>query len=197
MWNLFDVIPTTLNIIEERPTWGKIIELRRQSRDMLYEYWLNDSIYTFNWWLLVTTTIGIIIVWLFILDKKRIIEIITFGLMVATMGFIIDVVGTSFVLWSYPDRIFPVLPPIVEIHNGILPIAYMIVYQYFQAWKSYIIAMITIASFFAFVLEPLTESLGIYQAYQWKHIYSFPIYFIIGVLFKWIVSKFKKMDYHY
>lgn len=117
--------------------------------------------------------------------------------MVAIMGFVIDVVGTSFVLWSYPDRIFPVLPPIVEIHKVLLPIVYMLVYQYFKPWKLYFIAMIISASIFAFVLEPLTVSLGIYEAYHWKYVYSFPIYFIIGVLFKWIVCKFKKMDYHY
>ncbi|SEN76504.1 hypothetical protein SAMN05192533_12013 [Mesobacillus persicus] len=187
-------IVTTLKLFSITPNWDEIIRLRRQIRDLLMDYWLTNSLFSFNWWLLLTTTIIFLIIWLIVLDKTRIIEIASFGLLIGTTGFILDIIGIALVLWSYPDSIVPVIPPIIEIHHVHLPIFYMIIYQFFDTWQSFLTAMIITSFIFSFVFEPLTEWLGIYEVYNWKYIYSFPIYIFGGWIFRWTIIKVKQIE---
>ncbi|GAE32888.1 CBO0543 family protein [Halalkalibacter hemicellulosilyticus] len=185
---------TQLYALSINPSWDELIKLRQKTRDILIEYWLTETVFSFNWWFLLTSTIVFIIIWLIILDKTRIIEIAFFGLLVGSSTFILDTIGITLVLWSYPDRVIPILPPIIEIHKVHLPIIYMIIYQYVENWKFFLLS-VTIASFiFSFVFEPLTVSLGIYEIYHWKYIYSFPIYILGGLIIRWMVLKTKQIE---
>jgi hypothetical protein len=186
---LFAAAIMKLNISSVAPEWNEIIDLRRDARDKELEYWLSESLFTFNWWFLLVTTILFFAIWVYLLDKKRILEISAFGLLIGTIAFILDTIGSNMVLWSYPDSVFPIISPILEIHKFHMPIIYMIVYQYFQPWKGYLTALIISAAVFAFIFEPITVWLGIYVIYQWKYVYSFPIYILIGIILKWIFIK--------
>lgn len=46
-----------LKISSVAPEWNEIIDLRRDARDKELEYWLSESLFTFNWWFLLVTTI--------------------------------------------------------------------------------------------------------------------------------------------
>ncbi|WP_240377944.1 CBO0543 family protein [Bacillus piscicola] len=179
-----------------QPTWQYVRELTQQYRNARVEYWLNESLFTFGWWTLVVTTIGLFIVWIFILDKKRIFEIVTYGLMVTTIATFGDTLGLSLLLWDYPKALTPI-PQIAEIHNVQMPIIYMIIYQYFTTWKAFLIAAAINAFVFALILEPLLAWLQIYQLYDWNSLYSLVPYFVIAAALKWIINKFKQMDQHY
>ena len=179
--------------MERIATWNDVVQLRRQLKDTNLEYYLNENLFSFGWWLLLLTMIGLIVLWIILVDKNRIIEIVTFGLMITISAVILDVIGVSLMLWGYPNMLLPLVPPIFTIDVGHIPIFYMLIYQYFNKWKSFLIAM-TLTSFtFSFVFEPITVWLRIYETHQWKYIYSFPIYIFLGVLFKWIMIKLKKL----
>jgi hypothetical protein len=177
-------------------TWNNIIELRELLNDMLNEYWINETLFTFNWWLLLTVTIGLTITWWILLDKQRIIEILLYGFTVSITASFSDLIGIHLMAWAYPYSLEP-FPAMFEIHILSMPIIYMLVYQFFTRWKSFFIAIVITAFTFAFILEPLLIWLGIYEVYGWHHIYSFPNYILIGVFFKWLVNKLKQMDKHY
>src|SRR5699024_2825629 len=53
------------------------------------------------------------------------------------------------------DVIGEFLATILEIHTAHMPIFYMIIYQYFTKWKTFLIAITIMAFIFAFILEPL------------------------------------------
>ncbi|MBB5172280.1 CBO0543 family protein [Texcoconibacillus texcoconensis] len=183
--------------MEGKTTWDDIVELSQQLKEANFDYWLNENVFTFNWWLLFVLSVSLFIIWIAILDKKRVVEVVTYGLMVALTAEVLDVFGVSFMLWGYPYKATPLVPPILTIHLGMMPYLYMMVYQKFTGWKSFNSVMLLLAIVFAFVLEPILIWLQIYEMYQWEHIYSFPFYFIIGVIFKWLVQKFMQMDHHY
>lgn len=172
------------------PTWQHIDELFRQYRDAKLDYWLNENLFTVNWWILFVTTVGLAIVWIIILDKKRILEIVTYGFMATAIAISSDTIGIWLFLWNYPYSLTP-FPQIIEIHTIQMPILYMIIYQYFNKWKSFLIAASITAFVFAFVLEPIVAWLQIYELNQWKYIYSVVPYFAIAVLLKWIINKLK------
>ena len=179
-----------------QPTWQDVLDLTTQFRNTTTEYWLSENVFTFSWWILLITTVGLFIVWYIFLDKNRIFEIITYGFFVGTIAILADTFGISLGLWQYPITLTP-LPLTIEIHRMQMPIIYMMIFQYFKTWKAFLIA-VTINSFvFAFIMEPLLIRLLIYEPYQWKHIYSFIPYFVIAVVFKWVIIKFKQMDQNY
>ena len=182
------------SLVSINTNWNEIIRLRRQARDMLMDYWLTNSLFSFNWWFLLATTIIFFIIWLIVLDKKRIIEIASFGLLIGTTTLFLDMTGVTLVLWSYPDSLIPVIPPLVEIHHIHLPIIYMIIYQFFNTWKSFLTAITMASLIFSFVFEPFTEWLGIYEVYNWEYIYSFPIYILGGCITRWIMIKVKQIE---
>lgn len=179
-----------------RVSWQHITELMKKYNDTRLEHWLHDSFLSFNWWVLVITTVGLLLTWLLIVDKKRIMEIVAYGLLVTAIGVFGDTVGLAFSLWDYRDSLMPT-PPINEIHNIQMPVLYMIMYQYFRTWKSFLIAAAVNALIFAFILERILAWLQIYEQYHWKHIYSVIPYFLIAVVFKWLIQKFKQQDQHY
>ncbi len=158
------------------------------------DYWLEENLFTLGWWFLIISTITLLGIWLLMLDKKNIMEILTYGLMLALTTYVLDCIGSSFMLWEYPNKILPVMPPIIEIHTVHLPISYMLIYQYFTRWKPFIIALTIVSFVFAFILEPITEWLNIYEMYKWKHIYSFPFYIGLGLFFKWLIIKLKQIS---
>jgi hypothetical protein len=111
--------------------------------------------------------------------------------MVELIALTLDLTGDFLGLWKYKYSLVP-LPVMIEIHTVQMPIIYMIIYQYFNKWKAYLIA-VTISSFiFTFVFEPLLAWLDIYKLYHWKYIYSFLPYIFIGVVLKYIVDKCKQ-----
>ncbi|GIO24851.1 CBO0543 family protein [Oceanobacillus sp. J11TS1] len=179
-----------------QPTWQDVMELTKQFRDTKLEYWLNENLFTFSWWILFITTIGLFVVWLILLDKKRIFEIITYGFFVTSVAILGDALGVMLMLWNYPNSLLPV-SLIIEIHRIQMPAIYMIIYQYFPKWKSFLIASTINAFIFAFILEPTLVQLQIYEMFHWKHIYSFLPYIIIAVVFKFVINKFKQWDQHY
>lgn len=179
-----------------QPTWQDIIEITKQFRNMKVEYWLNENLFTLSWWILFITTIGIFIVWLILLDKKRIMEIIIYGLLVTYIAVIADSIGVALLLWHYPNTLLPA-PLIVEIHRVQMPVIYMLIYQYFPAWKPFLIATTLNAFVFAFILEPILIWLKIYEPYHWEHVYSLLPYILIAVVLKFVVNKFKQQDQNY
>jgi len=177
-------------------TWHDVQEKAQQFRKAEMTYWLNEVLFSSGWWILFISTIALLIIWILIVDKKRILEIITYGLMVSMIGLIGDIIGISLLLWEYPIALIHT-PQLLEVHDIQMPIIYMAIYQYFQKWKSFFIAAAILAFVFGLILEPILVWLGIYEPYAWKPVYGLIPYFIIAVVLKWIVHQLKKLDHHY
>src|SRR5699024_7517726 len=131
--------------------WQDILELANNYRANRIEFWINEVLFSLQWWILLITSIGFIVIWIVILDRTMVIEIVTYGLMVAIIANFADMTGISFSLWGYPYNLMH-SPEIIEVHNVMMPIIYMILYQYFRKWKSFIIAHAIKALIFAVVL---------------------------------------------
>src|SRR5699024_838003 len=134
--------------------WQNISDIARQSRELRIRYWLDEAIFSTGWWVLLITMIIMLIVWIIIVDKKRIMEIIAFGSMVVIIGMLGDILGISLLLWEYPISLLHT-PELIEVHNVLMPIFYMIIYQYFRTWKSFLIAAAVNALVFGLIFEPI------------------------------------------
>jgi hypothetical protein len=169
--------------------WEQIVRERIKLREMELAYWIKYNLFTFNWWLILLTIITFWIVWWRFLDKNRLVEILLFGSFATIIANVLDVIGTSFVLWSYPYALFPVATPLLPANLVGFPVVYMLTYQYYPGAKEFFVASVCVSLFFAFGVEVLLEVLGIYQPLDWKHVYSFPIYILIALLIRYTVNK--------
>jgi len=152
------------------------------------QHWLLYELFTWNWWVKITALIIAVIVWYKFANRKRINEIILYGLLVSLICLTLDIIGTYYVLWEYPIRLLPL--NFSEIHDFIiLPIIFMLIYQRYTHWKSFIISNIIMSFLLSFIGENIAIWLNFYKEIAWKHIYSFPIYFIIAIVCKFITNK--------
>jgi hypothetical protein len=174
----------------------EVIEVEKKYFETLREYWRDHNYLTFNWWLLVLLSILSPIVWWKTIDTKRITEITAFGLFYGVTAIILDSIGSSMLVWVYPVRLTPYLYPQYYPYDvGVVIVPFMYVYQRWgNSIKSFLIATGLLSAFLAFVAEPIMEWLGIYKELKWENIYSFPIYWLIGLICWVIIKRFKKLE---
>ena len=166
------------------PLWKNEMKSRINFKDITLQHWFNNCVFSPIWWFMLISVIILWFAWWKLVNKSKLLEIVTYGLFITLISSMLDIIGTEDILWGYPNMLIPLAPPLLFADFCVIPIIYMLIYQYFTTWKSFIIIS-TISGFLnAYVCEPIAISLQIYQMNNWKHIYSFPIYIIIGLLFK-------------
>ena len=148
-----------------------------------YEHWIQHEAYTPIWWILLCTWILSWVIFYFMVDRRQLVEISLYGVQIFFVTTLLDAIGSVQGLWIYPIKIIPYTPHLESIDWGILPLTYMLIYQYFPKWKGFILAQIIVATVYSFVGEPfLAKFLGNYVPLHWKSIFSFPIYLILAIV---------------
>ncbi|WNC16322.1 CBO0543 family protein [Brevibacillus brevis] len=165
-----------------------IIQRQYELRDSELAHWIRDDLFSFPWWVGVSSVI-LLWIWFKVVDRSRFVEITLMGSLTGLFSTLLDVTGCSFVLWSYPDSVEPIFPPMFPANLVVLPSVYMVVYQIFYSWKSYMIASMGLSLFLSFVGEPLVVLLGSYQPTNWEYLYSVPAYFLLAIGVKAITHK--------
>lgn len=177
-------------------TLEQLLSVESTFYDTLQLYWREHNYLTAGWWLLVVLSILSPITWWKLVDKKRITEITAFGLFYGMSAIILDSIGSNALAWTYPVRLSPYLyPQLYPYDVGIVIVPFMLVYQRWgNNTKRYLLFTVILSAFLAFVAEPLMEYINVYQEITWKNIYSFPIYWILGITCWLIINYFKKVE---
>lgn len=173
------------------PLIDEIINAKQQLRGLFVQHWLTKEVFTWVWWVGIACLVIPFIVWWIAVDKKRLLEICVYGLMVNVSSIFLDVLGSEFVLWEYPVHILPQIPLLFPVDLVILPVIYMLVYQKCSRWWPFLIASAIAAALLAFGFEPLAVLIGQYKLIIWKYYYSFPIYIMIAIFSKLVVQGLK------
>ncbi|WP_069202076.1 CBO0543 family protein [Cohnella panacarvi] len=168
-----------------------IEELKRVHKELTelrHEFWLQHDLFSAQWWLLLAVLVISWYVWWRLVDKRKLMEIVLYGVMMSYLIFIWDQLGYELNLWLYSRKLFRVIPQAESLDWGILPILHMLVFQYFRSWRSYILVNIVMAAVMAFVYEPLSIGIGIYSMLNWEYVYSFPLYVAKAAIIKRLVE---------
>lgn len=168
--------------------YEEIVKNQRKITELTYDLWAKHCLFSFQWWLQTIFLLAPWFLWWKLVDRKRLKEIIIYGLLVIILTSYLDEVGSELTLWAYPFKITPVFPRFITADFTILPVTYMLIYQYFPTWKSFSLAIILVAAILAFIGEPVLIWLKIYKMYNWSHVYSFPIYIITAISLRWLTK---------
>lgn len=171
-------------------SFDDVQKMQKVMLNLQKEYWLQHDLFHWHWWLLLGLTILPWMAWWKLVDKKRLMEILFFGLIIMIISMIFDLVASDYMVWAYPHRLHWSLHPILLPYDvTIMPVSFMLIYQCYRHGKQFTIGLVLLAAGFSWVAEPLLEWMGFYVRYTWKSIYSFAIYIGIGLLTKWIVNQ--------
>jgi len=168
--------------------YAEILKVRSHLHELQYEHWRQHELYTWQWWTFVGMLIIPWIIWWRLVDKTRTAIILCYGLYLMCVVTAMDSLGAGLELWAYPITLIPVIPVAIALNCGMIPVAHMLIYQYFPSWKSFLVAELIISILGAFVAEHLAERVGIYLVLHWYHTWSFPIYMMKAVVGKWLIE---------
>ncbi len=172
------------------PVYEQVAKVKTELWITSLNHWYYDDLHKWTWWLSLALTIIPLLVWWKIVDRKKLLTIVVVGLLANIFSAFLDVMGSEAVLWGYPDRLLPNLPRLLPIDFTVIPVTFMLLYQFLPDWKRYFPALIMMSFLFSFAAEPLMVCLKLYELYSWKYIYSFPIYIAMGIIIKWLAEKF-------
>lgn len=171
------------------PTFAELINIQLHYFHLEQEIWMKEHVFSYQWWFLVLLTIIPWIFWWKIVDKKRVPEIISFGIIISMLSANMDMMGISFQAWHYPIKLhWTFSTPTAPFDISLLPVIYMICYQYGNNWKSFIIGVLLISLFFT-LGEYVFKFMGIYKENTWKSIYSLPIYSLNAMFARWLIRR--------
>lgn len=168
------------------PSHDMIYELENQLTQARIQNWIHHDLLSYQWWILLAVLFIPWLLWWKWVDKTRLIEIALYGAITLVSASFLDAILSELCLWDYHFYVIPLWPRLISADFSVIPVTYMFIYQYFQEWKGFLFALLIISVIFAFAGEPLLVWLNIYTLHGWKHFYSLPLYFVLGVLVKYL-----------
>ncbi|WP_077622847.1 CBO0543 family protein [Sediminibacillus massiliensis] len=155
-------------------------QVRETSQEMM-QFWLDDILWTWQWWLGVILTIVPWIIWGIFRKKQSTYRLLYAMIAVMWVSAWVDFIAVSTGLWMYYYEVLPFIPSFIPWYFTLIPILIATLLQIKPDANPYIKA--TICSIIgAFLAEPFFEWVGIYKTLNWEHIYSIPLYFIVYLL---------------
>lgn len=155
------------------------------------ERFVKHSFLSPQWWLLLSFIIIPWLIWTRVVDKKRKLEIVVVGLLATIITKLLDLVGYNLRFWDYPYQIIPLVPEAFSFDLSMIPVAYMLLYQYFKTWKTYCIGLVCLSIIYSFIGEPLSNLLMLVVYIKWKYYYSTVYYIVLGIFVKAVVENLK------
>ncbi|MFE4523721.1 CBO0543 family protein [Cytobacillus firmus] len=116
------------------------------------EGWLRNELFSLDWWVLVVFLISPWILWFFLADSSKVIKTTLFGTLVVNPTTYIDAAGIDLEFWRYPVQLLPFAPRAISFDMSMVPVAFMILHQYFEGWRAFIIALVVTAAVYVILL---------------------------------------------
>ncbi|MFD1040059.1 hypothetical protein ACFQ3N_16930 [Virgibacillus byunsanensis] len=183
----------------EQELYHRIFELKEQLGNVISEYWnLYSGPDTWYFWFNVATVIIPLIILLLIIDKKRIFEISFFGYTIHVIWANIDNILSMNNYFVYPHSLTHLLPVGVTITAVLLPIVFMLIYQYCtNNDRNYYIYALIGSAIFAYGFGYFSLSVDLLRVHKGMNLtYLFLIDVAVMYIAFWATKLFLKLQPH-
>lgn len=106
--------------------------------NLILTKWLKQEFLTFEWFFTLFVVLVCYLLFFYLVDKKRIVEILLYGSLVAVAYVVYDSIGMFFGFWAVKIAISPVYPNFFGSSLTVAPLLAMILYQYKSPWNSFL-----------------------------------------------------------
>jgi len=177
------------------------IELLRQARlevaalkDLLWQ----QNFLTARWWTVVIVIAVSYAVWWVLVDKRRLPELLLYGSFIAVARIIFDDWGILNGRWTYIIDLFR-KPPISLFLNDltVVPLAFMLVYQYAKSWVTFLALTVGVEGIIAFVFLPFLARMGILVIHNWSYFGSFLFMVVTAIIMRVIMHIVLEITHNY
>lgn len=168
-------------------TFENIYKARETLNDLIVAKWFAEDVFSPQWWGILGVIVLSYIVVFSLLDKSRFTQLLLFGALMAVTITTYDLFGANFGLWAYKVRLLPVIPGIFLYDYTVIPLYYMLIYQYSPNWKSFLLWDAAFAAFIGLVFFPTLVATEIIFYGNWLPIYQAAAPFLFGILNRAIV----------
>ncbi|MDW2879696.1 MULTISPECIES: CBO0543 family protein [Bacillaceae] len=116
---------------DQRNAIEQVNRSQEQAVQTFMDYWGQYSSWdTWQFWFHLLLIIIPLIVFWFVLDRKKAFRIGFFGFNVHVWFTYIDTMGVRYSFWFYPFQAIPQLPVSFGLDAALIPVIYMILYQW-------------------------------------------------------------------
>lgn len=155
----------------------------RELADASYQKWISTELFSPGWFITLSVLLVIYIVWMILLDKRRIVQLLLIGSLSAVGFLIFDIILYGFYGFvEYPISLTPFKPSLFVVNVTIAPVVIMAVEQYVKSWKGFILWAAIGLGAVTFVLLPIYTALEIIKFHNnWNYLIHF-LYLYLGAL---------------
>jgi len=171
------------------PSYSDVQEIRSELKEVGYQHWLHDDLFTWQWWVLLLAAILPWIMWVCLIKKEHRLHVFAFATSIAIISSVLDVIGADMLLWEYPTKLFPMIPPLFPADLTVIPVTFSLAYYYGKKWRAYILYNFIVAFLFSYVIEPLCMWTQIYKSNNFPHWLSFIGFTLISLLVRWSIER--------
>ncbi|MGE5405647.1 MAG: CBO0543 family protein [Candidatus Saccharibacteria bacterium] len=143
-----------------------------------YHKWLINDFLTWQWFANLAFLFLPWLIWWIFVDRKRLPEILFFGVLISLACVSSDAIGVGLKIWSYPHPFLPGVKYVFCSDFGILPVSYMMFYQHFSE-RHAILGAVLLALGCSYIGEPVYVWLGLYDPGYWRYSYTIPLYLVM------------------
>ncbi|WP_371377741.1 CBO0543 family protein [Sporomusa aerivorans] len=158
-----------------------IYQLRVELWQLLLADWKADTL-TVKYWAMVGVIAFAYTMWYRLTDKRRLVDLLLYGSLIAVMRELLDLFGVSAGLWIYKVRILPLSPSVLLMDWTIIPLIYMLVQQHSPNWRQFFAWSAVGTTIIAGVIFPVLSALDILQLMRWNYFYGFVSMFVVATL---------------
>jgi hypothetical protein len=166
----------------------KIAQAKLELIKLIYTDWRTIDLFSPTWFGTVAFILFSYFLCFKLLDKCRLTKTLLYGALLTVMVSLFDIIGVEYVRWTYLTRIIPIVPSLFLFDFTLIPLYYMLVYQYCRSWKSFIICNTIVTGIVSFVLFPLMTALKMFELNNWSYVYFYPCIFTFALVSKIIVA---------
>jgi hypothetical protein len=171
--------------------WNQIYEKKHAVNSAYSSYWNEYSnLGTWQFWVVFALLVVPLIVLYFTVDRKRILEVFFFGYTVHMFWTYIDIAIGRNGYFVHKYFLTPILPNATNMTASVLPVCYLLVYQYCKNHqKNFYLYSIALSALFAFVFASIEEYLGFLEMKKgMNHFYLFLIDIAIVFISYWLTK---------
>lgn len=182
--------------MDKHQYWDEIYKSREKLNADLISFWKENSFLDdWQFWFVIALLILPLVLLYAYLDRTRIFEILFYGFCVHMLWTYLDTLLGSTSLFVHQYFIVPLLPYALSMTSSVLPVGYMLIYQYVvNNGKNYYLYAILLSALFAFVFLPIEQFMGLSEFNRWMNMfYLFLFDLAIVFISYWLTMFFKRL----
>jgi hypothetical protein len=142
--------------------WDHLYEKKNELNTLYSDYWNEYSSFgTWQFWVVLSLLVIPLIILCFTIDRKRIFELFFFGYTIHMLWTYIDIALGRNGYFVHKYFLTPLLPNAANITASVLPVGFLLTYQYCKnKQKKFYLYTGIISALFAFVFASVEEYIG-------------------------------------